>query len=277
MSPLSGGCVAEVYRVRLADGRDLAVKVETGHEPGLDLEASMLATLAPHAPTPRVAASSPRVLAMQFLVHGGAASQAGQRRLAEIVARLHDVRRPGYGFPGDTRIGPIRLANAPVGVEQGWWDDWPKFYAHRRIGPVRALAEQRAVLPAGATARLDAFERALPDIIGQPGRPGLIHGDLWSGNVLWHGGMPVAVIDPSTQFADPEFELAFIDLMGGVSSAFWERYAQLRPMRPGFWERRLFAYQVFPLLVHAALFDPAGGQGGYGRRAMDAAERSMAK
>jgi fructosamine-3-kinase len=81
----------------------------------------------------------------------------------------------------------------------------------------------------------------------------------------------VALIDPSAQWADPEFELAFIALMGGVSGAFWDRYAERRAMRPGFHERRVFAYQAYPLAVHAALFG-----GGYGARAMDALERATA-
>ena len=35
--------------------------------------------------------------------------------------------------------------------------------------------------------------------------------------------------------------------VGGVSGVFLERHGSLRPIRPGFLERRVFAYQVFPL------------------------------
>ncbi|MCC5824146.1 MAG: fructosamine kinase family protein [Phycisphaerales bacterium] len=263
MSPLRGGCVAEVYRVRTRSGRDLAVKVERGADPGLDLEAGMLAALDGHAPVPQVVASSDRVLALDYIENGGGSTPAGERRLAEIVAGLHAVTSDAYGFDADTRIGPIRLVN-------GRDTDWARFSVERRLRPVCGLAVRRGALPRGFAARLDEFARRADAILGDPGAASLIHGDLWAGNVLWREGMPAALIDPSTQWADPEFELAFIDLMGGVSGAFWDRYEALRPARPGFHERRIHAYQVFPLAVHAALFG-----GGYGAQAMGALERAL--
>jgi len=200
----------------------------------------MLSVLSRHAPAPAVVAAGPRVLAMEFVANAGGSSTAGEGRLAEIVAGLHTVTGEAFGFGSDTRIGPIRL-------RQGWHGDWARFYVEQRLRPVCAMADERGTLPRGFMGRLDDFAAPAGTLLGDPTTPGLIHGDLWAGNVLWRDGLPAALIDHSTRWADPEFELAFIDLMGGVSGVFWERHGSLRPIRPGFRERRVFAYQVFPL------------------------------
>ncbi|MEX2535727.1 MAG: fructosamine kinase family protein [Trueperaceae bacterium] len=95
---------------------------------------------------------------------------------------------------------------------------------------------------------------------GHSPKPGLVHGDVWSGNVLARNGRITAMLDPAIYFADPEVELAFIELFATFGEAFWERYGELRPIDPGYREVRRDVYQLYPLLVHTALFG-----GGYVR------------
>lgn len=69
VSPLTGGCVGEVYAVRLADGTRLVAKVDDGPTPRLDVEGFMLAHLAEQTalPVPVVHFVAPRLLVMSFL------------------------------------------------------------------------------------------------------------------------------------------------------------------------------------------------------------------
>ena len=65
-----------------------------------------------------------------------------------------------------------------------------------------------------------------------------------------------------------EVELAFSTLFGTFGEPFFRRYGELRPLRPGFFEARRDLYNLYPLLVHTALF---GGH--YARSVAQIADR----
>ena len=102
--------------------------------------------------------------------------------------------------------------------------------------------------------RLERFGGQLDRWLAEPDQPALIHGDVWTTNVLARDGRIVAFIDPAIYFADPEIELAFTTLFGTFGEPFFKRYAELRPLRPGFLEERRDIYNLYPLLVHVRLF-----------------------
>lgn len=271
LAPLRGGCIAEVMRADLASGERLAVKLDRGDSARLDIEGRMLDRLRGVVPTPGVIASAPDVLVLAYIEHDGRRSEAGEREAGELLARLHGIASERFGLDEDGLIGPLDQAN-------GWEASWGRFYIERRVGPMARACVSRGVLS-------PACARVFEDVLGDRGgalaqrldasrpRPGLIHGDVWSGNVLWDRGRVAALIDPAPYFADPEVELAFIDLFGCFGPAFGEAYRALRPAPAGetradnAWRRD--AHQLYPLLVHARLFDSprrGGGSrgGGYG-------------
>ena len=101
---------------------------------------------------------------------------------------------------------------------------------------------------------------------------GLLHGDLWNGNVLWGLDAVVHVIDPAAYGGHREADLAMLSLFGlphlpRVLEAYREASEDVRPLADG-WEDRLPLHQLFPLLVHACLFG-----GGYAARAAEIAAR----
>jgi fructosamine-3-kinase len=63
----------------------------------------------------------------------------------------------------------------------------------------------------------------LPDLIPNE-RPALLHGDLWSGNVMvTEQGQP-ALIDPAVYFGFREADLAHTRLFGGFDQRFYDAY-----------------------------------------------------
>lgn len=264
-TPLQGGCVAAVFRVELGDGRRLAVKAckSPENEPlstpggGFDIEGRMLAALTETGVVrvPVVLIADPDLLVMEYVDHDGRKTPAGEAELADRLTDLHSFEPAAdmFGFDTDTRIGGLVQVNTPE-------RSWPRFYARHRLLDMGRRADARGALPAGTLDRLGSLADRIDDALaGCATGPSLIHGDLWAGNVLWDRGSPAALIDPAVYHADPEVELAFIDLMGGMGRPFWYRYERRRAIAPGFWERRRPVYQLYPLLVHAVLFG-----GGYG-------------
>ncbi|MBX7253467.1 MAG: fructosamine kinase family protein, partial [Candidatus Promineofilum sp.] len=107
---------------------------------------------------------------------------------------------------------------------------------------------------AATRARVERLAGHLDHWLTAPAAPSLIHGDVWTTNVLARGGRITAFLDPAISFADAEIELAFIGLFGTFGRAFYQRYHALRPIAPGFFEERRDLYNLYPLLVHVRLF-----------------------
>jgi fructosamine-3-kinase len=126
------------------------------------------------------------------------------------------------------------------------------------------VAYKAGRLPAELRDRLEKLAGNLDELLEEPERPSLIHGDVWGGNVLARGDRIAAFLDPAIYHADPEIELAFIALFGTFGERFFRCYGELRGIRPGFFEARRHLYNLYPLLVHVYFFG-----GGYVTRVDD--------
>jgi fructosamine-3-kinase len=99
--------------------------------------------------------------------------------------------------------------------------------------------------------------------------PSLLHGDLWSGNVLMLGSGEAALVDPAAYRGHREVDLAMAELFGGFAPGFLTAYREQRPLQPGYERGRRPIYQLYPLLVHLNLF--GGGYSASVQRALRAA------
>lgn len=256
VAPLSGGCVGEVLAVTLADSRRVVVKLDRSGASALDAEARSLTGLARLSglPVPQVLFSNPQMLVMEYIDHGARLAAAGERHAADLLAELHGVAPTGvgaghFGYDHSTTIGGLPQPNP-------WTASWTTFFAEHRLRAMAERAHGAGRLPTSSYERIRLLADRLDEWILEPEAPSLVHGDVWTGNVLASpdGARVAAFIDPAPAFAHAEVELAFITLFATFSSTFFDRYQELRPIAPGFFEVRRHIYNLYPLLVHTRLF-----------------------
>lgn len=250
LTPLSGGCVGDVLKATFDDGTSAVVKRADDADGGLDIEGWMLRFLAEHAPglpVPPVLHADPGLLVMGRVEGGGGISAATQEHAADLLAELHAVSADAYGLERDTLIGGLHQPNPRT-------PSWIDFFRDHRLLHMAEEAHRSGRLPADVRRKVDALAGRLTEWIEEPAAPGLIHGDMWTGNVLTDGRQVTGVIDPAIYYADPEIELAFSTLFGTFGEPFFRRYQEHRPLKPGFFEARRDLYNLYPLLVHVRLF-----------------------
>jgi fructosamine-3-kinase len=184
-----------------------------------------------------------------------AATTESAEEFGRGLARMHLAGAAHFGDSpqrGDGFIGPLPLPHADHG------DDWDRFYATYRLRPFTT-----------GHAAVEAVCRRLEDgdLGGPPEPPARIHGDLWSGNVLWTADGAV-LIDPAAHGGHRETDLAMLALFGlPYLDRVIAAYDEVHPLADG-WRERVALHQLHPLLVHATLFG-----GGYGNEAAAAASR----
>lgn len=247
---LAEGNSATVYRVELTDDRQVAVKIADPQTGRLQVEGAMLDDLRrlSRLPVPRNLYGAPELLVMSWIDNDGGALGAGaQTQAAELLAELHGITAAGYGYDRDTLIGGLAQPN-------GWLTSWCEFFRERRLRFMAQEAHRAGRLPSPLLARVEILAGRLERWIPDDGQPSLIHGDMWGGNVLVKDGAIAGFVDPAIYYADAEIELAFATLFNTFGEAFFRRYGELRPLRPGFFEERRDLYNLYPLLVHARLF-----------------------
>ena len=248
---VGGGDINEAFRVVLEDGREAFVKTRPDAVPGeYAAEAAGLAWLAEPGAlrTPAVLDVGEDYLALEW-VPPGRLDAAGVQELGPGLAATHMAGAESFGATGTGAVsgfGSLRLPNEPT-------DDWPAFYAERRLRPLARVARERAALSGAGIEAVERVCERMAELAGPGEPPARLHGDLWSGNVMADADGRPWLIDPSAYGGHREVDLAMLRLFGAPSERVFAAYEEVAPLAEG-WRERVELYQLLPLLVHALLF-----------------------
>ncbi|MFI0448820.1 fructosamine kinase family protein [Actinomadura sp. 6N118] len=252
-----------LHQVRLAGGREVFVKAAHDQAGVFAAEAAGLRWLAeagPGMPVAEVVAADDHHLILPWLAAEPSTPAAAERFGRELAA-LHTASPPSaYGASWPGYIADLPLDNTLTDAEA-----WPSWYAERRLAPFLSRASRH--LSGSDVALVERVITEIESLAGPPEPPSRIHGDLWSGNVLWSDGRGW-LIDPAAHGGHRETDLAMLALFGTPHISYvLGAYDEVAPLAGG-WRERVPLHQLHPLLVHVALF------GGSYRSAMIEAARS---
>jgi fructosamine-3-kinase len=213
-------------------------------------------------PVPQVLGAGPGALVVSW-VDGEPASPAAAERFGRDLARLHAAGADSFGAPWAGFIASLPLPNEPGG-------SWPQWYAAFRLLPFARRAVDAGALGPDGARLVEEVAGRLTALAGPAEPPARLHGDCWSGNVLWSGGRGV-LIDPAAHGGHRESDLAMLALFGApYLDRILAAYHEVAPLAEG-WRQRVPLHQLHPLLVHACLFGA-----GYAGPVRDAARAALA-
>ena len=257
------------YRLRLTDGSGLVLKVAPDPSmPGLSYERDLMRietlfyrTAFDALPVPEVvhADFSRTVIDSDFLLmteqpgenwYGQRDSLAGpdrerlRRDLGGLVAGLHRITGPGFGYPqgelaSSWRVAFLAMLEALLADALRWDTPLP-----RSVPQIRELI--------GANAHV------LDDVT----TPVLVHFDLWPGNILVHENRITGIVDGERAFwGDPLAEMVSLALFAGIEddAAFLDGYGGITFDDSA--RRRLALYRTYLYLIMLIEGDPRGYSG----------------
>ena len=266
VTSLAGGDINLAFELELVSGERLFLKTNprapsemfAAEARGLVLLAQARALRIPKVVAASTAGERPSFLLLEFIRSGKPRADFADR-LGQSLAALHRAGMPSFGLDHSNFIGSLEQRNRAHPT-------WAEFYRAERLEPQLRAAIDGGRVPPALARDFERLFQALPELVGDPELPALVHGDLWSGNMhVDEQGAP-CLIDPAVYGGQREMDLAMMKLFGGFSARVFAAYHEAFPLSPGH-EARVPLYQLYPLLVHVNLFG-----GGY----LDSVRRALA-
>jgi fructosamine-3-kinase len=167
-----------------------------------------------------------------------------EQELADLTAALHQQTREQYGKVDAS--GNHQTA------------DWPGFYRSLHDQAVQTTNGVKDI-PVKTRKKIEKLHDRLDRYLAHTDRPRLLHGDLWSANVMCRqdgdGKWKVAaVLDPNLRYGHAESELAYLELFETCNPAFKKTYQRTHKLDDDYHKIRKPIYQLYPMIDHVHLF-----------------------
>jgi len=194
--------------------------------------------------TPTVLYVDSHCLALEHIPQTTPNSQDWQQ-LGMQLAQLHQIPQPWFGFEHNNYCGRTPQPNPKH--HNGF-----EFFAQHRLLQQMQRASNAGLLAPNHCQQIEHLCQRLPELLPNA-PPTLIHGDLWSGNVLFNQHHAPYLIDPACHYGWAESDIAMTLLFGGFADSFYQAYQEHHPLTAG-WQHRAHIHNLYHLLNHLNLF-----------------------
>jgi fructosamine-3-kinase len=251
-SAVGGGSINDTYQVITNSGNRFFVKLNSAvdypslfvfEQQGLEALAATRLIRTPGVIATGVAGSY-QVLVLEWIEQGLKSTDFWES-FGRQLAALHGTTQEGFGFAYNNYMGALPQYNEPMA-------NWCDFFIQRRLEPQLKLALDGQLMTSQQVRLFEGLYKVLPSIFPVHA-PGLLHGDLWSGNFLCSDDQQPVLIDPAVYYGHPAVDMAMTTLFGGFDRAFYDSYFYYAPPVPNYreqWE----VCNLYPLLIHLNLF-----------------------
>ena len=171
-----------------------------------------------------------------------------QIQIGRALANLHRTTHSTFGFDFNNSIGEMPQFNA-INTNI---TSWKEFYWQYRLKYQIECANKSKLLDQALYEQLLSIESKLSRYIDNINKPSLLHGDLWSGNVI-NGKDNPYFIDSACYFGHREIDFALIHMFGGFNDDFFNAYNEKYQLEEGF-EQRKPIYMLYHYLNHLNIF-----------------------
>ncbi|WP_276367965.1 fructosamine kinase family protein [Chryseolinea sp. H1M3-3] len=167
------------------------------------------------------------------------------QHLGQRLAALHRCTAPSFGLDHNNYIGSLQQFNQ-------FHSSWIDFFINQRLNIQLKFAIDNGRVSPDWIQKFQSLYLKLPSLLPQE-KPCLLHGDLWSGNLITDDKGEPCLIDPAVYYGNRESDLAMTKLFGGFDEEFYGSYDETFPLQSGY-QKRADLYNLYPLLVHVNLF-----------------------
>ncbi len=249
-SPVSGGSINNAFQVETTQGRFFIKLNDASRFPDMfEAEKRGLKLLGQSSfviPEPFKVGTleNSQFILMEWL-EKGTPKTGFWDEFGRHLSALHSITSEHFGLDHGNYIGSLPQSNSEH-------ETWVDFLREERLIPQMKLAEKRGQLTSNMKLGFDALFAELESIFPKE-KPSLLHGDLWSGNMMIVQDGTPCIFDPAVYFGHREIDLAMMALFGGFGNAWVETYNEVYPLENG-WKDRISIGQLYPLMVHVNLF-----------------------